>query len=106
MVRSLALQRMTDHANLLVCRFTEEPTEEETAEMDRIADAAKGKTKAEADDELKEQAEALDWDLSSRDGLRKAAKDMLELLEKGSKDGKTIDLPKENAMQSIGKVCM
>ena len=36
--------------------------------MDRIADAAKGKTKAEANDELKARAEALDWDLSSRDG--------------------------------------
>lgn len=72
--------------------------------MDRITDAAKGTAKAEADNDLVAKAEAMAWDLSSRDGLRTAAKDMLELLQNGSKEGKTIDLPKENTMQSIGKV--
>jgi hypothetical protein len=85
-------------------RFTQETTEEEKAEMDKLIDAAKGNVKAEADEDLLIQADKLSWDLSSRDGMRQAAKDMLELLTNGSTEGKTINLPEENALLSVGKV--
>jgi hypothetical protein len=85
-------------------RFTKEPSDEEVAEMDKLTESSRGKTKAEVGDDLKVKAEALSWDLSSRDGMRQAAKDMIELLTSGSTKGKTINIPKENVMQSVGKV--
>lgn len=88
----------------VIQRFTKETTEEEAAEMDKLIEAAKGNVKSEANEDLLIKADKLTWDLSSRDGMRQAANDMLELLTNGSTKGKTINLPKENALLSVGKV--
>jgi uncharacterized protein YqfA (UPF0365 family) len=72
--------------------------------MDKLIDAAKGNVTTKVDEELTAKADKLEWDLSSRDGIRQAGKDMLELLTNGSTKGKTINLPEQNALQSVGKV--
>jgi uncharacterized protein YqfA (UPF0365 family) len=72
--------------------------------MDKLIDAAKGNVDTKVDEELTAKADQLEWDLSSRDGIRQAGKDMLELLTSGSTKGKTINLPEQNALQSVGKV--
>jgi ssDNA-binding Zn-finger/Zn-ribbon topoisomerase 1 len=77
--------------------YTDEPTEDEKADMDRIKEEVKaGRWSAKvaaspstknASKSLVDKAKALDWDLSSSDGLQKATSDLCGIVtEDGSLD--------------------
>lgn len=101
--------------------FTSEPSEAEAEEMDRLDAEAKGEdggagvagagaaATQDSDDvaQLQTAASTLDWNLTSREGLRAAAKDMVQLLHDHHSvggGGKTVDLPPDAAVQKIGQL--
>jgi Helix-hairpin-helix domain len=91
-------------------RFTQEPTEQEKEEMDKIEEAAQGGGGSSAVDvdndpavaALVKKANKLEWQLTSKDGLKKAANDLLNLFQ--NHKGKHLDLPDDEgaARMKIG----
>jgi poly [ADP-ribose] polymerase len=81
-------------------RFTEKPTEEEEAVMDAESMAAKGKSGGDEalEAELMTKAEALEWILDDKQGMKKATQDLIELC-----NGK-VDLPETNTTMEVGKI--
>lgn len=86
--------------------FTEKPTEEEEAELDRIDEAAKGGVapSAEVDDataSLVDKANKLEWSLDNKKGMQAAANKLLEILT----DAK-VDVPSDekDAKMKVGAV--
>ena len=88
--------------------YTHEPTEEESMEMDSQDEAAKtgivgGEQTEEVNTETKKLmklASGMEWNISSPDGMKKAAKDLLSICKK------KLALPEEEkrARMQIGKI--
>jgi hypothetical protein len=93
----------------LFCRYSEEPTEEEKAEMDRLIDEASGKedsSAANSDDvaKLVKAASKLEWKLGNRKDLKTSTGGMVDLLLEH--DGKKVDIPqdRQEAIKKVGPV--
>lgn len=66
-------------------RFTEEPSEEEKEEMDKLEANASGEGTEDSNGDLanlKNEAAKLEWNLSSKVGIRSATEDAVALLKK------------------------
>jgi hypothetical protein len=77
-------------------RYTEEPTDEEKEAMDHMEESAQqgGAVDVESDpdvNKLVNNAAKLTWDLHSKDGMKKAASDLIQLFH--NHKGKHLDLP-------------
>jgi dynactin complex subunit len=93
----------------------EEPSAEVKEELDRLDEEAKGEGGgggASSDSDIVKLIEAskeviVEWNLSNRDGLRKAADDMVSFLSsKAANKYKRVDLPadRKQAMQRVGQI--
>lgn len=84
--------------------YQSEPSEEEVEEMEKIQEQhVEVDSSGVASDALSTAAENLDWDLSNPVGMKKAAKDMLDICASGES---TVDIPESDskARMEIGKI--
>ncbi|GAX18573.1 hypothetical protein FisN_10Hh226 [Fistulifera solaris] len=86
--------------------FTEEPSEEEKEKMDKLEADATGEGTDDSNGDLagmKKEAASLEWNLSSKEGIRSATEDAIALLKKYN-----AKLPEDatKAKQKIGPVIL
>lgn len=83
--------------------------------MDKLIETAKGEGTAvdESDKDVARLIKAASkkikkWNLSSKDGLRAAAKDLIDVFREEESSGKTVDLPEDeaDAMRKVGPILL
>lgn len=90
-------------------RFSVAPSEEEENEIQRLIDEASGASKpsssGEVVDGLTKAASEIEWDLTSKKGMRQSAKALLEVLRKNPKQ---LNLPDgdDEAFKRVGSFVM
>uniref|UniRef100_A0A7S3L535 PARP-type domain-containing protein n=1 Tax=Amphora coffeiformis TaxID=265554 RepID=A0A7S3L535_9STRA len=76
--------------------YSEEPSDEQKAEMEQMIEEAAGETKAGSHDDdietLKKAASGLEWKLTGKAGIKKAVGDLLEVLQAHAN---ALDLPED-----------
>lgn len=87
-------------------RFTEEPSEDEKEEMDKLEAIASGEDVENSSGDLsklKSESAALDWNLGSKVGIRSATEDAIALLKKYD-----ANLPEDDAKakQKVGPLLL
>lgn len=97
---------MSVNRSLNASRFTEEPSEKEKEEMDKLEAIASGEDTEDSNGDLanmKKESASFEWNLSSKDGIRSATEDAIALLKKYN-----ASLPEDEtkAKQKVGPVLL